>query len=85
MLQYSGNPKISNFNISLWSEKNVLGFKIAMQYFFIMDIVESEGHLYKPCDYLMFWEECAYLFLSGYFVEHVATLAVVHDYAEAPL
>ena len=56
-----------------------------MQYFSIMDVLNGEGHLNKPIKNLIFGVAYfADLFLVSYFCVHVATICVVHYYAEAP-
>ena len=61
-----------------------MSFEVAVQNLFIVDVIESEGHLNQPGHDLMLREQTANLLLSCNFVEHVTPLAVVHDDAEAP-
>ena len=84
VLQYSGDAEVSNLDVSLRSEEDVLGFQIAMQDLFVMDVIHGQGHLHQPCHYLLLRKQSPQLFLSRYLVEHIAALAVVHDDTEAP-
>lgn len=85
MLQNSSNTEITYFNITFWSEEDVLGFKVSMKNLFIMHVVHSQGHLDKPCNDLVFREESSELLLFSYFMKHIASFAIVHDDAETPL
>ena len=84
VLQYSGDAEVSNLDVSLRSEEDVLGFQIAMQDLFVMDVIHCQGHLHQPCHYLLLRKQSPQLFLSRYLVEHIPALAVVHHDTEAP-
>lgn len=84
VLQYSGDAEVSNLDVSLRREENVLRFQIAMQDLFVMDVIHSQGHLHQPRHNLLLWKQSPQLFLSRYLVEHIPALTVIHDDTEAP-
>ena len=48
VLEHTGNPKISNFYLSVLGHEDVLCFKVSVQDFTIMNVLYCECHLHKP-------------------------------------
>ena len=48
------NSKVTNFNKALFRCKYILGFKISMKNFSVMDMFHCKSHLYKPIQNLIF-------------------------------
>ncbi len=84
MLQDPSDSEITNLDISLRGEEDVLGLQVAVQNLLIMHVVHCQGHLNQPGHYLMLREERSKLFLPGDLMKHISTLAVIHDDAQAP-
>jgi hypothetical protein len=81
MLQHSSYPEVSNLDIALGGEKDILCFKISMQNLLIVNIVHGKGDLHQPGHDLMLGEERVKLFLVGNAMKHVSALAIVHHNA----
>ena len=53
MLEDTGDSKVTNFDLSALCHEDVLGLQIAMEDFTIMDMLDRQGHLNKPIQYLI--------------------------------
>ena len=86
MLQNSGNTKITDLNGTILIHKDVLSFQISVQNFSIVDMLYSQGHLYKPIKNLVFAVAhfSNFLLVCDFRVE-ISSVCIVHDNAETPL
>lgn len=89
-VQYLRNSKVSKFYAVVFDpivlfEKQVLGFKISMEYFLIMKVVDCEGNLGNPVEYLWLSKVFA-LFLHLFdFGVHISELTIDHNDAQIAL
>ena len=53
MLEDTGDSKVTNFDLAALCHENVLGLQITMKDFTIMDMLDRQGHLNEPIQYLI--------------------------------
>ena len=53
VLQDASNSKVTDLDLAALSHENVLGLEVTMEDFPVVDVLDSEGHLHEPVQYLI--------------------------------
>jgi len=86
MLEHSGNSKVTDLDRSILVHENILSFQVSVQDFAVVDVLDSQSHLHKPIQDLVFTvAHLANLLLICNFGVQITSVGIVHDDAEAAL
>ena len=86
MLQHTSNTKVSDLYRSILIHENVLSLQVSVQNFSVVDMLDSESHLHKPVEDLVFTvaDFSNFLLVCDLGVE-ISTICIVHDDAKTAL
>lgn len=80
MLEHSGNSKVTDLNGAILVHENILSLQVSVEDLSIVNMLNGEGHLNEPVQYLVLAiANLAYLLLISYLSVEVSAVGVVHD------
>jgi hypothetical protein len=86
VLQNTSNTKVTNLDRPILVHEDVLSLQISVQNFPVVNMLNSESHLNKPVENLVFTvTDFANFLLVGDLSVEVSSVCIVHDDAETAL
>ena len=86
MLQNSCNSEISNFDLAALCHEDILSLQISVEDLPIVDVLDSQSHLYKPVqDLVLSVAHFAYFLLICNPCIQIVAVCIVHNDAQTPL
>jgi hypothetical protein len=86
MLKDSGDTEVTYLYLICLCHEDILSFQITVQNFAIVNMLDSQAHLHKPVENLVFSVHnfADFLLISDLCIQ-ITSIRIVHDYTEALL
>lgn len=86
VLEHSGDAEVADFDLSVLVHEDVLRLEVSVEDLAVVDVLYGQRHLHEPVhDLVLRVAHLPYFLLVRDLRVHVASVCVVHHYAQAPL